>query len=97
MNTDELEFYKKVTEIKKQVSQLNEALIDVVIQRLPQDQSIDFQASIISSIALTFHNSMRTVLERMGATKFIHLNHELVNQAEEVLDLEERYNGDSTI
>jgi len=96
MNTDELEFYRKVTEIKKQVSQLNEALIDVVIQRLPQDQSRDFQASIISSIALTFHNSMRSVLEEMGATKFIHLNHELVSQAEEVLDLERKYNGDST-
>jgi hypothetical protein len=94
MNTNELDFYRKVNEIKKQVSQLNEALIDVVIQRLPQDQSRDFQASIISSIALTFHRSMSTVLEQMGATSFIHLNHELVKQAEEVLDLEEKYNGE---
>jgi hypothetical protein len=94
MNTNELDFYRKVNEIKKQVSQLNEALIDVVIQRLPQDQSRDFQASIISSIALTFHRSMGTVLEQMGATSFIHLNHELVKQAEEVLDLEEKYNGE---
>ena len=92
MNTNELEFYRKVTEIKKQVSQLNEALIEVVIQHLPQDQSKDFQASILSSIALTFHRSMSEVLERMGATKFIHLNYELVHQAEEVLDLESKYN-----
>ena len=94
MNQDELKFHQQVVAIKKCVGDLNADLIDVVMKYLSENQTKDFQASILSSIAVTFTKSMILTLERMGAEKFIHLNTELVQQSEEILDLEGKYNAE---
>lgn len=94
MNSDELEFHKKVSVLKEHVSRLNAELIDVVMLHMSPEQTKDYQASLLSSIALTFHNSMALVLERVGVVGFIRLTPELIKQSEEILSLEEQFNTD---
>jgi hypothetical protein len=94
VENDQLKFYEDTQDLKKRVEKLNGELLALVEKHLPTDRSINFQASILASIMLTFHGSIATVLERIGATSFIQLTPELIRKTDEVMDLERQFNSE---
>jgi hypothetical protein len=88
---DDLEFYRQVNEIEALVKKIHRVLIDTLIDHLPTGQSLDYQGSVVLSVAHNFNKSIEMVLGQMGVVDARFVDAETVKKAEEVVKLEKEF------